>query len=178
MRIIFLDIDGVLNCKETPNPHGFPYIIDPSLLANLEELLKRTGAKVVLSSSWRTDPVGVLAAKHYGIPFVDLCPDVLEASRCEEMLTWLSAHHEVTRYVVIDDESDCLDDLPLFQPSNKTGLTMDMVEGSSDISKAKQTRPYASLQSFVWVKIFTPCLSEIKVEGVRRGQRVSQDGVE
>ena len=128
MRIIFLDIDGVLNCKDTPNPRGFPYIIDPHLLANLKELLKRTGAKVVLSSSWRTDPVGVLAAKHYGIPIMDLCPDIPEASRCEEMLRWLSAHQEVTRYVVIDDESDCLDDLPLFQPSNKTGLTRDMVE--------------------------------------------------
>ena len=137
MRIIFLDIDGVLNCKDTPNPRGFPYIIGPHLLANLEELLKRTGAKVVLSSSWRTDPVGVLAAKHYGIPFIDLCPDVPEASRCEEMLTWLSAHQEVTRYVVIDDESDCLDDLPLFQPSNKTGLTMDIVEGAERYLKGE-----------------------------------------
>jgi hypothetical protein len=52
-----------------------------------------------------------------------------EASRCEEMLRWLSAHQDVHRYVVIDDESDCLDDLPLFQPSDKTGLTMDIVEG-------------------------------------------------
>ncbi len=129
MRIIFLDIDGVLNCKETPNPRKFPYIIDSRLLANLNELLRRTGAKVVLSSTWRTDPIGVLAARHYGIPFIDLCPDMPDASRCEEMLSWLSAHQEVGRYVVIDDEDDCLDDLPLFQTSNKTGLTMDIVEG-------------------------------------------------
>ena len=129
MKVIFLDIDGVLNCKETRNPRSFPYIVDPALLANLKELVRRTGAEVVLSSTWRTDPVGVLAAKHFGIPFVDLCPDMPEASRCEEMLKWLSAHHEVTRYVVIDDQSDCLDELPLFQPSNKTGLTMDIVEG-------------------------------------------------
>ena len=63
MYLIFLDIDGVLNCKETPNPRNFPYIIDRRLLANLKELLRRTGAKVVLSSSWRTDPIGVLAAE-------------------------------------------------------------------------------------------------------------------
>jgi hypothetical protein len=129
MDIIFLDIDGVLNCKSTPNPRNFPYIVDPQLLANLKELLRRTGANVVLSSTWRTDPVGLFAAKHYGIPFIDVCPDMPEASRCEEMLRWLSAHQDVHRYVVIDDESDCLDDLPLFQPSDKTGLTMDIVEG-------------------------------------------------
>lgn len=127
--VIFLDIDGVLNCKGTPNPRNFPYIVDAKLLANLKVLLKRTGAEVVLSSTWRVDPVGLFAAKYYRIPFADVCPDMPEASRCEEMLRWLGAHPEVHRYVVIDDESDCLDDLPLFQPSNKTGLTMDIVEG-------------------------------------------------
>jgi hypothetical protein len=45
------------------------------------------------------------------------------------MLRWLSAHQEVRRYVVIDDESDCLDDLPLFQPSSRTGLTIEIVKG-------------------------------------------------
>jgi hypothetical protein len=45
------------------------------------------------------------------------------------MLEWLSTHQEVHRYVVIDDEDDCLDDLPLFQPSNKTGLTVEIVDG-------------------------------------------------
>jgi hypothetical protein len=83
----------------------------------------------VLSSSWRTDPIGLLAAMFYGVPFTDVCPDRPEISRCEEMLEWLSAHQEVHRYVVIDDESDCLDDLPLFQPSSKTGLTTEIADG-------------------------------------------------
>jgi hypothetical protein len=62
MKIIFLDIDGVLNCDETPNPRKFPYIIDKKLLTRLRNLLERTNAKVVLSSSWRCDPIGLLAA--------------------------------------------------------------------------------------------------------------------
>lgn len=33
---------------------------------------------------------------------------------------------EVTRYVVLDDEDDCLDELPLFQPTSRTGLTLDI----------------------------------------------------
>ncbi|GAC1344473.1 MAG: hypothetical protein NVSMB20_20170 [Bradyrhizobium sp.] len=35
----------------------------------------------------------------------------------------------ITRFVVIDDEDDELDDLPLFQPSAKTGITMEIVKG-------------------------------------------------
>jgi len=31
MKIIFLDIDGVLNCKHTPNLEKFPYVVDPEL---------------------------------------------------------------------------------------------------------------------------------------------------
>lgn len=31
--------------------------------------------------------------------------------------------------MVIDDEDDELDDLPLFQPSAKTGITMEIVRG-------------------------------------------------
>ncbi len=48
MKVIFLDIDGVLNCDKTPNPRKFPYIVDKKLLTRLKRLLDRTGAKVVL----------------------------------------------------------------------------------------------------------------------------------
>jgi hypothetical protein len=129
MKVIFLDIDGVLNCSKTPNPRGFPYIVDKKLLARFKKLLERTGAKVVLTSSWRCDPVGVFAAKHYGVPFFDICPDKPRSSRCKEMLAWLADHPKVTRYAVLDDEDDGLDDLPLFQPSARTGLTMKIVRG-------------------------------------------------
>ena len=129
MKIIFLDIDGVLNCDKTRNPRKFPYVVDPTLLARLKRLLKATGAKVVLSSSWRCDPVGLLAARHWGVPFVDVCPDKPKSARGQEMLEWLSQHPKVTRFVIIDDEDDGLDDLPLFQPSAKTGLTPEIAKG-------------------------------------------------
>lgn len=73
--------------------------------------------------------MGLLAARYWGIPFIDVCPDEPKSARCDEMLTWLSNHPEVTRYAVVDDENDCLDELPLFQPSAKTGLSDDIVEG-------------------------------------------------
>jgi hypothetical protein len=129
MKVIFLDIDGVLNCGATPNPRNFPYIVDKKLLARLKRLLQQTSAKVVLTSSWRHDPIGLLAAKYFDVPFFDVCPDLPKEPRCEEILRWLKRHPGVTRYVVIDDEDDELDELPLFQPSHKTGLTRDIVRG-------------------------------------------------
>jgi hypothetical protein len=137
MKVIFLDIDGVLNCEKTPNPRKLPYIVDKKLLARLKKLLARTNAKVVLSSSWRCDPIGLLAAKHWGVPFIDVSPDRPESPRGAEMLKWLSQHPKVKRFAVIDDEDDGLDDLPLFQPSHKTGLTMEVVRATEKYLNGK-----------------------------------------
>ncbi len=129
MKIIFLDIDGVLNCDKTPNPRKFPYVVDRKLLQRLNGLLERTKARVVLSSSWRCDPVGILAAKYWGVRFTDVCPDRPRSPRGKEIRKWLAAHPKVTRFAIIDDEDDELDDLPLFQPSCKTGITPRIVKG-------------------------------------------------
>jgi hypothetical protein len=137
MKIIFLDIDGVLNSNKTPNPRKFPYIVDKRLLARLNGLLERTKARVVLSSSWRCDPVGLLAAKHWRVPFIDVCPDKPRTSRGNEMRKWLADHPMVTRFAVIDDEDDELDDLPLFQPSSETGLTPKIARGAEQYLSGK-----------------------------------------
>jgi hypothetical protein len=132
MKVIFLDIDGVLNCTETPNPRKFPYIVDPALLARFNRILENTGAHVVLSSTWRYDPAGLFSAKHWGVPFIDITPDMPHVPRCKEIIGWLEKHSEVNRFAVIDDEDDGLDELPLFQPSARTGLTDEIVDGVRD----------------------------------------------
>jgi hypothetical protein len=38
------------------------------------------------------------------------------------------AGQEVSRYIVLDDEDDQLDDMPVFQPSSRTGLTSTLVD--------------------------------------------------
>ena len=129
MKVIFFDIDGVLNCTDTQNPRKFPYIIDVRLLRRFKRLLKQCKAKGVLASSWRVDPIGLLAAKHFGVPFIDVCPDMPSEPRCVEIRAWLFEHPEVVRYAVIDDEDDGLDDMPLFQPSRQTGLTPEIAKG-------------------------------------------------
>jgi len=124
-KVIFLDIDGVLNCRRTPNPRKFPYIVDADLLRRFKALVAKTKAQVVLTSTWRYDPIGLCAARHHGIPFDDVIPDMPDRPRRDEILSWLRVHRDVDRYAVIDDEDDELDDLPLFQPSPSTGLTED-----------------------------------------------------
>ena len=140
MKTIFLDIDGVLNCDATPNSRKFPYVVDEGLLARFRDLVKATGARVVLSSTWRVDPVGLLAAKYYNVPFHDVCADMPGAPRCEELVSWLREHPEVSRYVVLDDDDDCLDELPLFQPSSKTGLTPDIAKGIEDFLSGRSDK--------------------------------------
>ena len=137
MKVIFLDIDGVLNCSKTHNPRNLPYVIDPKLLTRFERLLERTGAKVVLSSTWRYDPAGLFSAKRQGIPFIGVTPDMPHKPRRKEILAWLKGHPKVARYVVIDDDDDGLDDLPLFQPSASTGLTEKIVTGVVDFFDGK-----------------------------------------
>jgi hypothetical protein len=125
MKAIFLDIDGVLNCKTTPNPRKFPFMVDPILLKQLKRLIGLTGAEVVLSSNWRFDPAGLFSANYYGIPFSDTPPDQPGRPRSEEIRDWLHAHSNVERFIVIDDEDDQLDPLPLFQPSRNTEEMVD-----------------------------------------------------
>jgi hypothetical protein len=129
MRVIFLDIDGVLNCASTKNPRKLPYVVDRKLLNRFKRLVKRTKAKVVLSSTWRYDPAGLFSAKHWGIPFIDTIPDMQNKARSAEIRAWLKQHPRVRRFVVIDDEDDELDELPLFQPSPTDGITREIVRG-------------------------------------------------
>ena len=65
MKVIFLDIDGVLNCEmwyrrrfeeldRTEETGNYPfYEFDPILIDRLNKIIDNTGAKVVVSSTWR-----------------------------------------------------------------------------------------------------------------------------
>ncbi len=57
MKIIFLDIDGVLNhmywLKKMKGVEGDKKFFDPDCVRRLNTITDKTGAKIVLSSSWR-----------------------------------------------------------------------------------------------------------------------------
>jgi len=57
MKVIFLDIDGVLNTwsfiAKLPSSASYQDAIDREAVSRLNRLVEATGAKVVISSSWR-----------------------------------------------------------------------------------------------------------------------------
>jgi hypothetical protein len=91
-----------------------------------------------------TTPQAFLGAKRYGIPFIDVIPDLPHQPRRKEISQWLLEHPEVIRYIVIDDEDDDLDGLPLFQPSSRTGLTEEIVAGAADYLNEKTEKDMRS----------------------------------
>ena len=83
MKVIFLDVDGVLNSKRDGNSIK---LRTDSHFRLLQEIVKATGAKIVLSSSWRA---GFAKArntllnrlKEYGLEIMDSTP-VLSGLSC------------------------------------------------------------------------------------------------
>lgn len=134
-KVIFLDIDGVLNTKEfhskmtkdTPRDE-FGYAFDPVAVSNLAHIIEKTGAVIVISSSWKFHGVTRLREmwKLRNLPgrVLDITPntisdDILLNANLEEMelgvcrgneiKEWLSKHQgKVSNYVIIDDFDDLL----------------------------------------------------------------------
>lgn len=84
MKIIFLDIDGVLNVY--PQGHDeYGAIFHPHLVENLKLILDQTGAKIVVSSTWRRSGLSIMKEmwEKRGLPgeVIDITPfetDVVE----------------------------------------------------------------------------------------------------
>lgn len=113
MRIIFLDIDGVLN-RTGYHPGqsvGLRSWIEPELAARLSTVIDATSAAVVLSSDWRVGreldvlrgelaAAGVVGTLHGVTP-------VLGSPRWREIEAWLAQQKFAPRdYVIIDDGFD------------------------------------------------------------------------
>lgn len=128
MKIIFLDIDGVLNNEDS----DLVYLDESSILAGgffcpelvekLNTILQQTGAKIVLSSTWRLglnieqantlmkelgvngEVVGITPSKENNYTF-----------RGNEIYKWIrdneslvGKYYEYTDYLILDDDSDML----------------------------------------------------------------------
>ena len=117
MRVIFLDIDGVVNCWDTKERAPSRVIgVEQRLIAHIKEIVDATGAKIVLSSTWRKDwAFDLLDGKDWiylrdefakqGLHFLDYTPSRRDSHRGEEIKEWLeSTDYDVESYVVIDDE--------------------------------------------------------------------------
>ncbi len=128
MKVVFLDMDGVLN--KAPDyqvrieGQRSVLLVNQKLVERFKEVLKDTGAKVVLSSSWRAIRGGREFVERVGIPVMDVT-DNGPGKRGDQIQRWLDAHPEVETYAIVDDDSDMLDhQLPNFVLTEfVTGLT-------------------------------------------------------
>lgn len=120
MKIIFLDIDGVLNSEMYEWSRGEDRAdnrIDLSRVRLLKDIVSATDAKIVLSSTWRLDwdkspelcgedgeYINQCLAQ-YGLFIIDKTPfNSMIDDRRREILTWLSSHRgEVESFVILDD---------------------------------------------------------------------------
>ena len=106
--VIFLDVDGVLNSMHTPAWMREDWDVPLARpLQNLKYIVDKTGAKIVVTSSWREYPAALrkleIALMVFELPIAGRTP-ALSTNRPNEIETWLNKHPEVKRYVILDDE--------------------------------------------------------------------------
>jgi hypothetical protein len=171
VRVIFLDVDGVLNsetflrklddqhrqlgqAEPSNSKHEAPcecyrleLLIDRDAVSRLNRLVVETGAKIVVSSSWRKhlDPHElhrVLVEHGLVAEIIGETPDgpndpEMRAElgysdrifRGHEIDAWLRKHPEVDRFVILDDGSDMeMHENRLVQTDAEEGLLDDHVE--------------------------------------------------
>ena len=128
MKVIFLDIDGVLNSWSTN------YRITTQKLQLLNKIIENTDAKIVISSSWRVGSKDVedflrnnfkkddfrldsfnnvtndecITNIFYNDNIIGLT-DTSGPSRGDEIQRWLDTHDNIESYVILDDDSNMLD---------------------------------------------------------------------
>ena len=116
-KVIFLDIDGVLNTDS-----GGPKI-EEQFVNRLAHIVLETGAEIILSSSWRLcyarciDPaqdymdegVALLLEmlEKYQLQIAGMTPDLASGAyaRPLEIRTWLQEQADTERFVILDDET-------------------------------------------------------------------------
>ena len=115
MKVIFLDFDGVITVPPK-------WELNSNKIAKIKTLVEETGAKIVVSSSWRhglkrnfewelkdnannnhnNDMIIWLKDNIY-----DITPNIgLGNGRGGEIQKWLDEHNDIENYVILDDDSD------------------------------------------------------------------------
>ena len=155
MKVLFLDIDGVLNSldwyKNRKHICNRDWIneFDPAAVKRLIYIIEKTGVELVLSSTWRrfhtldeiSSYLSNVSDKNqdwWRRKFIGITPKIYKniyepILRGNEINTWLTTYttkKPVRKYVIVDDDSDMLEEQkPYFIKINHDfGLTDNDVE--------------------------------------------------
>lgn len=161
-KIIFLDIDGVLNCDTSKSRCGRYIGIDRDKTQRLARIVKETNAAIVLTSTWKEGwkPMRQYDAEEYphakyldkhlykkgdGLYCIDKTREKWPNARGMGIKAWLAVHPEVTDWIVLDDiyfpDFARFDiDGHLILTSPKDGLTEECVQVAIDMLQGKRTK--------------------------------------
>ena len=138
MKIIFLDIDGVLNSQRSAvansdygriMDHDSWNSLDPIAIKLLQHVCNETGADCVLSSTWRilAKKEDIIAFQEFlGVNIIDVTPRSLDGIRGGEIKRWLDNCKEpVEAFCIVDDDSGMLpeQEFNFVQTDERIGLT-------------------------------------------------------
>jgi len=122
-KIIFLDIDGVLNViSQKFDEYGS--LFHKEFENNLEWIIKKTNAKIVISSTWRMSGLKFIQEmwmkRNLPGEVIDITPTVVDVldegyfkyydqvDRGHEIQQWINNNKNIKSYVIIDDDNDML----------------------------------------------------------------------
>lgn len=136
MKILFLDIDGVLNLIPKSSNDGKFY--KPAMI-NLEYLLNKVpDLRIVVSSAWRHNGLDSVreTLKYNGVDprrVIDITGDEKSTDnrdhRGYQVECWLKRHPEITHFAIVDDRTDFVPlKHKLVKTSSYEGLTQAKVE--------------------------------------------------
>lgn len=143
-KILFLDVDGVLNSWQYAATLGQTSLLrmDPRAVALLYDIVCKTGCKIVVSSTWR---IGGIGARSDFRKYINECDPsgpnrtltksvigatpILNTPRGEEIKTWIDEHNFEGNFVIVDDDSDMGDLMPhLVKTTMDYGLTSEIAD--------------------------------------------------
>lgn len=157
-KVIFLDIDGVLNTSYTKYRDE---VLDDFRLDYLAKIVNKTRAKIVLTSTWRynlnksffsfkaynnSTKKLIESLKERGLKISALLPDTPNNRRAEDISEFIKKH-KVTNFVILDDELFNYESLKLSEHLLRTsfyeedeldaGLTQKMIRQAVQILNKK-----------------------------------------
>jgi Swiss Army Knife RNA repair-like protein len=111
VRVLFLDVDGVLNRTgfRPAESVGLRSWIEPDLAQRLCEVIHRTGAALVMASDWRLhreldELRDELRAAGIDGTLVGTTPELQDQPRWREIEAWMVQHSAAREAIVIVDD--------------------------------------------------------------------------
>lgn len=165
IKVLFLDIDGVLNSNFWNENHQREIsdgtLVDEEKIRLLAHLINKTNAKIILHSGWRIwfdneiNPLRMEAEKlvkmlaKEGLKISGFTPDLTTEEirrtkkfslvKADEILSWLQAHKDVSEWAVLDDLDLHNEQIKQHQvqPDQTIGLTLEDITQAEKILRGR-----------------------------------------